>query len=576
MIHIQRWLKSLLLFSLMIIFSTTNMKAANLCTTGTEIFISAYHSSIVATKDNFFAFGEAIAADGVNHNASPVDLTPANGYTYTGDILFATDATHDTQAFILSTDGLYVWGASGGNGGTQELAISTAVNFHEIDMPVGIVSADVAYLTATNGGVFLLANGKVYSQGVLADLMGDNGAAADANGWHTVQKSTGGNLTNIVFFKANYDGAFAVTSSDEYYTWGSSVFLGNGSATQTLLSATQMTAPFAGSASMVAVTGYDVVRGISYYVLNPVDTKVYVLGGNSDGQLGIGTNNNTSTTWTVVQKEAGVDLTGVIDINADDNSDHYPTAGVIINGYDDGSAGAPYDNVFLVWGKNSNNALGSGSADIVYPYVPTGYILGSSKAYKIEMGGHTSMYYDPDYTDTNGHTGKMCYIGHKINGSMGDGTTASSSVSTFECDDTPWLSGMCAAEIPPVATDDDKIDQPKGVVTLNVVTGDNGHGIDSDADGTVNAATVDLNPSTDAIDTTLTVVGEGVWSVDASGLVTFTPDVALIGNPTDIIYRVEDDKTNKSNTATIHITYLKQISIDDGADISSFTIVPSP
>jgi len=562
--QIVQWLKNLIFFSIMMILSAGSIKAANLCNSGTEIFIGAYHSSIVSTKDDFFAFGEAIAANGVNHNLTPVSIIPANGYTYTGNLLFATDATHDTQAFILTTDGLYVWGASGANtAASHETAMVTDVAFHEIAMPIGILPTDVTYLTATNGGVFLVANGKVYAQGITPDLMGDDGAAADANGWHTVQKSSGGDLTNVKFFKANYNGALAVTTTNEYYTWGTAVFLGNGTSSQTLTSATLMTAPFVGSASIIAVTGYDVTPGLSYYVLNPADTKIYVLGGNSDGQLGIGSNGNTSTSWTTVKKSSGVDLVGVIDVNADDNSDHHPTAGAIVNGYDDGSG--PANDVFLVWGKNSLNALGAGSADVIYPYVPTGFIPGSSRATKIEMGGHTTMYYDPDYIDTYSHKGKMCYIGHKINGSMGDGISASSTVSTFECNETPWIPTLCAAEKPPMATDDDKIDQPSGPVTLNVVTDDNGHGIDSDADGTVDESMVDLTPLTETIDQTLVVSGEGNWSVDAAGLVTFTPDVALVGDPTDIVYTVLDNNGIKSNMATIHITYIRQISISDVA-----------
>ncbi len=278
---IRSWLRAFALFSFLV-FSPISVSAINICNSGTEIFISGYHSSIIATKDAFYSFGESIAANGSDDNLDPVELNSTNGYNYTGDLLFASDGTHDTQAFLLSSDALYVWGASGSNGGTQELSISTGVAFHSIDMPVGITPADVTYLTSTNGGVFLVANGgRVYAQGVLSDLMGNNGTAADANGWYTVQKSTGGDLTGVEYFRAHYNGAFAVTSNDEYYTWGTVVTLGDGSASQARTSgAVLMQAPFVGSPSKIAATGYDSNPGLSYYVLNPVDTKVYVLGGN--------------------------------------------------------------------------------------------------------------------------------------------------------------------------------------------------------------------------------------------------------------------------------------------------------
>jgi len=296
--YIQEWLKSLVLFSILVIIPTGAVKAINVCNTGTEIFIGSYHSSIVATKTGFFSFGESIAADGAAHNLTPVAITPANSYNYTGDLLFATDGTHDTQAFVLTTTNLYVWGASGGNGGTQELSISTGVAFHSIDMPVGVTPADVTYLTNTNGAVFLVANGgRVYSQGVLSDLLANNGTAADANGWYTVQKSTGGDLIDVTHFKAHYDGAFAVTSANEYYTWGTQASIGDGSAAQSLIAGARlMTAPFAGAPKMLTVTGMDNANPLSYFVLNPVDTKVYVLGGNQNGQLGIGSTSDT-TSW---------------------------------------------------------------------------------------------------------------------------------------------------------------------------------------------------------------------------------------------------------------------------------------
>ena len=562
---ILKWLRAFALFGFLVV-SPVSVSAINICNSGTEIFISGYHSSIIATKDAFYSFGESIAANGSDDNLDPVELNSTNGYNYTGDLLFATDGTHDTQAFILTSTNLYVWGASGTNGGTQELSISTGIAFHSIPLPVGVTPSDVTYLTNTNGAVFLVANGgRVYSQGVLSDLLGNNSTAADANGWYTVQKSTGGDLTGVEYFRAHYNGAFAVTASDEYYTWGTVVTLGDGSAAQALTSgAVLMQAPFTGSPSQIAVTGYDNNPGLSYYVLNPADTKVYVLGGNQNGQLGIGSTTDM-TSWSVVQHpNGGSDLTGIIDINADDQTDHYPTAGVIVNNYDDGS-GSAYNDVFLLWGANSNSALSSAAASTqTLPIVPAGFTLGTSRATRIEMGGHTSMYYDPDYTDTLNRTGKMCYVGHKIKGSMGDGVSASSTVSTFECNDTPFVATLCAAEKPPIATDDDKLNQLKdSTVTLNIVTDDNGHGVDSDPDGTINISTVDLDPSTDAIENTLTAVGEGVWSVDTNGLVTFTPDVALVGDPTDIEYVVYDNNDNKSNKATIHITYLRSVIINN-------------
>jgi len=414
------------------------LASSDLCTSGIEIFASAYHSTVVSTATEVFAFGQDIDSDGATDVLSPKALTPAEGYNYTGDVLQVTDATHDTQAFLLSTDGLYVWGASGGNA-DPETAISTNEAFHQIDMPVGLSPSDVTYLTATNGGVFLVANGRVYAQGVNSTLMG--GGSADANGWYTVEKSAGVPLEDVEYFKAHYSGAFAVTTDAKYYTWGQAVYLGDGSAQQSLAFATQMTVPYSGAIVKLALTGY-YDEGVSYYVLNPADTKIYALGNNDNGQLGVGSTTE-GLSWAIVQKSSGVDLVGVKEINADDNSDHYPTAGAIVDDYDGD------DNVFVVWGRNSSDGLSEDAAsNQTYPMVPKGFTPGTSYARRIEMGGHTTMFYDPNYTDDNNHTGKMCYVGHRINGSMGDGSSADEQEPVFNCEDTPWLSNACAAKDP--------------------------------------------------------------------------------------------------------------------------------
>ncbi|MBK8492590.1 MAG: hypothetical protein IPL49_17295 [Saprospirales bacterium] len=62
--------------------------------------------------------------------------------------------------------------------------------------------------------------------------------------------------------------------------------------------------------------------------------------------------------------------------------------------------------------------------------------------------------------------------------------------------------------------------------------------------------------------TTLTVFGEGTWSVDGSGNVTFTPDPGFNDDPTPITYTIEDNDGNTSNTATIVVDYVP-VATDD-------------
>ncbi|MDF1752924.1 MAG: Ig-like domain-containing protein [Verrucomicrobiales bacterium] len=79
---------------------------------------------------------------------------------------------------------------------------------------------------------------------------------------------------------------------------------------------------------------------------------------------------------------------------------------------------------------------------------------------------------------------------------------------------------------------------------------------DTDVDGTIDPTTVDLDPSTPGQTTSLTVAGEGTWSVDNAGIVTFTPDPSLQGQPTPIQYSVLDNNgASATSNGSLTVTY---------------------
>ena len=104
--------------------------------------------------------------------------------------------------------------------------------------------------------------------------------------------------------------------------------------------------------------------------------------------------------------------------------------------------------------------------------------------------------------------------------------------------------------IPPVAVDDELLDNPFGSdVVLNIT--DN----DTDSDGTIDPSTVDLDPTTPVLDNTFVTL-DGTYIVDQNGNVTFEPIDGLLIDPLPIEYTVQDNEGNTSNEATITITYL--------------------
>ena len=91
---------------------------------------------------------------------------------------------------------------------------------------------------------------------------------------------------------------------------------------------------------------------------------------------------------------------------------------------------------------------------------------------------------------------------------------------------------------------------------------------DYDLDGTIDVGTVDLNPSIPGIQTTFTVAGQGTYSVNSSGVVTFTPTADFYGTTTPVSYTVNDNSGATSNIATIttiviHVNHPPKIDLPD-------------
>jgi gliding motility-associated-like protein len=98
----------------------------------------------------------------------------------------------------------------------------------------------------------------------------------------------------------------------------------------------------------------------------------------------------------------------------------------------------------------------------------------------------------------------------------------------------------------PVATNDAVSTNEDTQVSINVIAND------SDPDGTINAASVDLIPGTDAIDATRTIA-QGTFSAGVNGVVVFTPSANIAGSASTT-YNVRDNTGTKSNNATITVT----------------------
>ncbi|GGA48356.1 hypothetical protein CYANOKiyG1_67410 [Okeania sp. KiyG1] len=100
---------------------------------------------------------------------------------------------------------------------------------------------------------------------------------------------------------------------------------------------------------------------------------------------------------------------------------------------------------------------------------------------------------------------------------------------------------------PPVAENDSASTNRGEAVTFSITSND------SDTDDTLDLTTVDLDPSTPERDTSITVPGEGGYTVDDAGNVTFTPEAGFTGVTTPITYTIQDNLGAVSNEANISI-----------------------
>jgi len=105
---------------------------------------------------------------------------------------------------------------------------------------------------------------------------------------------------------------------------------------------------------------------------------------------------------------------------------------------------------------------------------------------------------------------------------------------------------VTSANAAPVAAND------TGGTTINKPTTVDVTANDTDADGTIDKTKVDLNTTTAGLQQSVSN-SQGNWSVDANGIVTFTPLALFIGNAS-LNYTVMDNQGAVSNVAKITIT----------------------
>lgn len=408
-----------------------------------------FHGNIVKLKNgDFLVFGNSAAPSG-GDQMTPVKVIQANGYNYSGVPLLATGASNawDHQYMLLASGGLYVWGQGNANASGSPVVFSGGTAFRQVALPAGIGAATISMMdaglsSAYVGSLMLLTKtGEVwvYSNTIGSDVQGDGNITTA--GWHQVMTSAGVPLTGMKDVRSAGASAIA-TDGNEFYTWGTNVFLGDGQPASNKNYATKMTTP---SGISLPVKQQDIANfAATSYFLRDSAGKAIVLGYNSNGQLGLG-NTINSTTWrTVNWVNEEPNAAG----NQADVSKPIPAVRWISASNHDNTEGTLFSVITedkRIYSTGSNAGSRSGVVSPTSTSILTAVTdMGGTKTLDgnmmyVEAGGHISV-------AVRSGSERFGYVGHTIDGSDGcSGCTATPTEYNFEL--TPAIGQVCGNKL---------------------------------------------------------------------------------------------------------------------------------
>ncbi|WP_304343865.1 hypothetical protein [Chryseobacterium koreense] len=412
--------------------------------------VSTYHASLIKEVDGTVkVWGQLTAANGTANVLTPLAVTTAS-YAYTGTILKIAAASGGSgaseQFAILTTDGLYLWGAAGvlvkNTAYTKNTAAfgkmaATATGTNSYGLPTGVNPADVKMLFGSSGTLGIVTcSGAAWILSFTGNKNGDGtsqNSGTNANNtdvvWHRISTASGVPLTNVVAMRGTANAMMALTSTEDLYTWGTNIYDGASTvASQQYAKKMTLPAGMTGKPKMIGMT-----VGNSYYLLTTTG-ELWSLGNNASRQLGDFTTTNR-TSWVRVKKSAAANMDPVAWISPQEHDSGFGVINILTT-----------NGKLYSWGDNQGNMLGAGSG-ATDPIYMMGGLDANDKLIAVETGGHTSMV-------IRQCSKKYGYVGHRTAGSMGDGQSASANEIVFNFTNTAEVT-LCGAPTNPVAITQD-------------------------------------------------------------------------------------------------------------------------
>jgi len=197
----------------------------------------------------------------------------------------------------------------------------------------------------------------------------------------------------------------ALRTDGTIWTWGNNTYLGDNNAAGNRNRATPMNLPTGVSAGQIKMIGMTTDGGNkSHYVLAK-NGNLYALGENSNKQLGDwSTNDRTAWVQPRYTSAAGPVMNNIKWISPQEHDDQYGAINVL-----------RFDSVLYSWGVDDFGMIGGGNNGDEDPRIPDGFVANAGGlALAVETGGHTTLIVAPCRENFG-------YVGHRRNGSMGNG-----------------------------------------------------------------------------------------------------------------------------------------------------------
>jgi gliding motility-associated-like protein len=404
---------------------------------------SGFHTTCIKEPSgNWKVWGEYAANDGFSNVLSPIDFNPTNYPALTGTIykiVIGSNFGTVIQLIVLTSDGLFVLGTEGA---VLSEDITSSTDFQKITvngktdgLPLNVSPTDVKMLFATSYSLIITTcTGEVYVLSQNSSMRGDGGIGT-ALEWSKVMQNASTPLSNVIVARGNSKVGFALKSNGTLWTWGNETFLGDGTGSLNRDYAEQMILPagLAGIKMIQCTNDFFTSSGantISYYILG-TDKKIYSLGTNNKGQLGDRTSIDRLV-WVNAKNPDNSIINDAAWISCNEHDENLSSLAVVKT---NGILYTCGNNSFYMIGRTDGGNLIDGG--INYLDLPTGISSTDFITYA-EAGGHTCAL-------IKRCSAKYGYVGHRIRGSIGDGSDVVETIPSYDFISPPAIA-VCGAQ----------------------------------------------------------------------------------------------------------------------------------